>query len=71
MTQRLEIKAQITATEAGEIAGIAWPYGTEDRVGDLIEKGAFTSPANLPILWAHDQAEAIGSGMRSPTRPRA
>ena len=27
----------------GEITGIAWPYGTVDRVGDVIEKGAFTT----------------------------
>ncbi|HHW34343.1 MAG TPA: phage major capsid protein [Paracoccus solventivorans] len=60
MTQRLELKAQITAEATGEITGIAWPYGSEDRVGDVIQKGAFASTASLPILWAHDQAEAIG-----------
>lgn len=61
MTQHLEIKAALAVDDAGEITGTAWPFGTPDRVGDLIEKGAFTtSPATLPMLWAHDQAEAIG-----------
>lgn len=61
MTDRIEIKAQITASEAGEIEGIAWPFGTPDRVGDVIEKGAFGNPAiNLPMLFAHDQTQVIG-----------
>ncbi|KGJ13602.1 phage major capsid protein [Paracoccus sanguinis] len=60
MSDRLELKAQITATDTGLIEGIAWPWGSADRVGDVIEKGAFTASATLPILWAHDQAEAIG-----------
>lgn len=60
MTDRLEVKAQLSAEATGEITGIAWPYSAPDRVGDVIEKGAFTSPKSLPILWAHDQAQAIG-----------
>ena len=60
MTDRIEIKAQITASEAGEIEGIAWPFGTPDRVGDVIEKGAFDQPEALPMLFAHDQAQVIG-----------
>ena len=38
MTERLELKASIAVDEAGEITGIAWPFGTPDRVGDLIEE---------------------------------
>ena len=60
MTDRLEIKAQLAVTEAGEITGIAWPFGSADRVGDVIVKGAFAAPAALPMLFAHDQAQVIG-----------
>lgn len=60
MTDRIEIKAQIAVTDAGEITGLAWPFGTPDRVGDVIEKGAFATPETLPMLFAHDQAQVIG-----------
>ncbi len=56
----LETKADFTVTDAGEITGIAWPFGSPDRVGDVIEKGSFTAPANLPMLFAHDQSQVIG-----------
>ncbi|SIS57047.1 phage major capsid protein [Phaeovulum vinaykumarii] len=60
MTDRLEIKAQLAASEAGEITGLAWPFGSADRVGDVIVKGAFSAPSALPMLFAHDQAQVIG-----------
>lgn len=58
--ERLELKASITADPSGTIIGTAWPFGAADSVGDIIEKGAFTSPAKLPMLFAHDQAQPIG-----------
>lgn len=60
MTERLEIKAALTVDDAGTITGIAWPFGSPDRVGDVIEKGAFTSPETLPMLFAHEQGQVIG-----------
>jgi HK97 family phage major capsid protein/HK97 family phage prohead protease len=60
MTDRIEIKAVLSVTDEGEITGVAWPFGSADRVGDVIEKGAITSPGNLPMLFAHDQAQVIG-----------
>lgn len=61
MTDILEIKAALAVDDAGEITGTAWPFGTPDRVGDVIEKGAFTNtPASLPMLFAHDQTQVIG-----------
>lgn len=58
---RIEIKAQLTVDEAGTITGIAWPFGSPDRVGDVIEKGAFASSAvPLPMLDTHDQAKVVG-----------
>jgi len=58
--QKLEFKAALTVSDAGEITGLAWPFGTPDRVGDMIEKGAFNTPARVPMLFAHDQAQPIG-----------
>ena len=60
MSDRLEIKADLTVTATGEITGIAWPFGTADRVGDVIEKGAITTPETLPMLFGHDQTQVIG-----------
>ena len=60
MTERLELKASIAVDDAGEITGIAWPFGSPDRVGDVIEKGAITAPATLPMLFAHDQGQVVG-----------
>lgn len=60
MNERLEIKAALAVDETGTITGTAWPFGTPDRVGDVIEKGAFGCPSRLPMLFAHDQAQAIG-----------
>ncbi|WP_170344494.1 HK97 family phage prohead protease [Ruegeria atlantica] len=60
MTDRIEVKAAFDVTDQGEITGIAWPFGSADRVGDVIEKGALTSPDNLPMLFAHDQGQVIG-----------
>ncbi|CAJ0861919.1 hypothetical protein AMST5_01441 [freshwater sediment metagenome] len=61
MNSRIEIKAALTVDEAGEITGTAWPFGSADRVGDIITKGAFAStPARLPMLWSHDQSAVIG-----------
>lgn len=56
----LEIKAALTVEDTGEISGIAWPFGSPDRVGDVIEKGAITAPATVPMLFAHDQSQTIG-----------
>ena len=60
MSETLEVKAAIEVTDAGEITGQAWPFGSPDRVGDLIQKGAINTPDRLPMLWSHDQAEVIG-----------
>jgi HK97 family phage prohead protease len=60
MNDRIEIKAALQVSEAGEITGLAWPFGSPDRVGDIIEKGAFTMPARVPMLFAHDQGQAVG-----------
>ncbi len=58
---RLEIKAAVSVSDAGEITGTAWPFGSADRVGDIIEKGAFNIVvSDLPMLLAHDPETPIG-----------
>lgn len=56
----LEFKAALTVSDAGEITGLAWPFGTADRVGDMIEKGAFVIAGKVPMLFGHDQGQAVG-----------
>ncbi len=44
---RLEFKSVLTVDDAGTISGVAWPFGTPDRVGDVIDRGAFADRAGL------------------------
>lgn len=58
---QIEVKAAFTVDEAGVVEGIAWPFGTPDRVGDLIEKGAFVKALPpIPMLAFHEQRETVG-----------
>jgi HK97 family phage prohead protease len=59
---RLELKASIAVDEAGAITGTAWPFGSPDRVGDVIEKGAFASARPpVPMLFGHDPNDPVGA----------
>jgi HK97 family phage prohead protease len=61
MIERIEIKTSFGLDDAGAISGTAWPFGTPDRVGDMIEKGAFhAASATIPMLFAHDPAQPVG-----------
>lgn len=61
MSARYEIKADLSVNEAGAITGIAWPFGSADRVGDMFTKGAFASAkAPLPMLFGHNPDSPIG-----------
>lgn len=61
MTERLEYKAQLDVSDAGLISGIAWPFGSPDRSGDLIEPGAFKGVSlPLPMLAFHDPKKPVG-----------
>lgn len=58
---KIEVKAQFTVDEAGMVEGIAWPFGTPDRVGDVIERGAFSKALPpLPMLASHDRKDTVG-----------
>ncbi len=48
--------------DSGAIEGLAWPFGAPDRVGDVIEKGAFAGISlPLPMLFAHDHGDPVGT----------
>jgi HK97 family phage prohead protease len=70
MTIRLECKAQIEAADTGEITALAWPFGVADRVGDMIEKGAFGAISlPMPMLFGHDQNDPVGVWTEAEERP--
>ncbi|MEO7156705.1 MAG: phage major capsid protein, partial [Vicinamibacterales bacterium] len=60
MSDQLALKAEVSVDDAGTITGIAWPFGSADRVGDVIQKGAFRLPPALPIVMEHDQNRVVG-----------
>ncbi|WP_035026604.1 phage major capsid protein [Gemmobacter nectariphilus] len=67
---RLEIKAQFAVTEDGAIEGLASVFGTPDRGGDVVHRGAFAGASfPIPMLASHDQKDVIGvwnSGEETP-----
>ena len=59
---RLVFETKLITDEDGAIEGLAWPFGTPDRIGDVIEKGAFASAAlPLPMLFGHDLNDPVGA----------
>ncbi|WP_102960222.1 HK97 family phage prohead protease [Mangrovicella endophytica] len=59
---RLDVQTkQLAVDEDGTVEGIAWPYATPDRAGDIIKKGALRLPVTeLPMLRNHDTDALIG-----------
>jgi HK97 family phage major capsid protein/HK97 family phage prohead protease len=59
--KRLELKAAWTATEEGELIGLASVFGTRDRGGDVVKRGAFKGARPpIPMLASHDQTDVVG-----------
>ncbi|MCO5145536.1 MAG: phage major capsid protein [Aquamicrobium sp.] len=58
----VECKASFLADDTGRVTGKAWDFTSPDRVGDVIEPAAFAGAVgkSLPMLFAHDQAQAVG-----------
>ena len=57
----LEVKASVSVDEAGAIVGCAWPFGSPDRMGDVIEPGAFKGAKGpLPMLAFHRPDDPVG-----------
>ena len=61
--KRLFIDTKLySGDDAGEISGIGWPFDRPDRVGDMIQKGAFAAARTpLPMLFSHDGSDPVGS----------
>ncbi|SFP62869.1 HK97 family phage prohead protease [Tranquillimonas alkanivorans] len=59
---RLFLETKIMAEDDGAVSGIAWKFGSGDRIGDWIEPGAFkAAQVPLPMLFGHDQNDPIGT----------
>ena len=59
---RIFLETKILAGDEGVITAKAWAFGTADRVGDVIEPGAFKSAKlPLPMLFGHDLNDPIGT----------
>jgi HK97 family phage prohead protease len=58
---KFEIKAALDVNDEGLITGLAWPFGSADRVGDEITRGAFAgSTGPLPMLFGHNPNDPVG-----------
>jgi uncharacterized protein len=64
----LEIKAD-SLNAAGEFEGWAATYGNIDSQQDRIQRGAFAADVGkqIPLLWAHQASEVIGTGVLEDT----
>jgi len=59
---RLFIETKILGGENGAISGLAWKFGTPDRIGDWIEPGAFKgAKMPIPMLFGHDMNDPVGT----------
>jgi HK97 family phage major capsid protein/HK97 family phage prohead protease len=58
--QNLEIKAEVSIDDTGTVTGIAWPFGSPDSVGDVIEKGTIAFASSVPMVMEHDQKKVVG-----------
>ncbi|MFI3904320.1 HK97 family phage prohead protease [Ochrobactrum sp. S1502_03] len=59
---RLFVETKMIADDSGLITGLAWKFGTPDRVGDDILPGAFKSAKMpIPLLFGHDMNDPIGT----------
>jgi uncharacterized protein len=57
----LDFKAALSVARSGTVIGTAWLFGSPDRLGDVIEKGAFAGTrAPLPMLFGHDPNDPVG-----------
>jgi HK97 family phage prohead protease len=59
---RIVLKSVLTIDEkANTVEGLAWPYATADKAGDIIKKGAVhPAAAELPMLKEHRTDQLIG-----------
>lgn len=62
MSKLIEMKATLAVDDMGAITAMAWPFAQPDRVGDMIEKGAFAKAVMpIPMLFGHDVNDPVGA----------
>ena len=62
MNTRIEFKAKLAIEDSGVITALAWPFAQADRIGDMIEKGAFAKAIMpIPMLFGHDFNDPVGA----------
>lgn len=59
-SETLVLKGEVSIDDAGTVTGIAWPFGSPDSVGDVIEPGAINLVKHLPMVMEHDQKQVVG-----------
>jgi uncharacterized protein len=59
---RIYLETKVMADDSGAITGMAWPFASADRMGDMIDPGAFKGvKLPIPMLFGHDMADPIGT----------
>lgn len=65
----IELKS-LTPSVWGDIEGLAWPFDAPDRLGDVIERGAFSDARlPLPMLFGHDHNDPVGAWTEAKETP--
>ena len=60
--ERVFCETKMMTDDAGLISGIAWKFGSADRVGDWIERETVLKYAlPVPLLFGHDMNDPIGT----------
>jgi HK97 family phage prohead protease len=67
-TKFCDFEGALALTEGAEIAGYASLFGTADKGGDVVQKGAYaaslarlaTARSGVRMLWQHDPTKPIG-----------
>ncbi len=59
--ERKSSLGNLSVSDEGVITGIAWPFGSPDRIGDTIEPKAFSGiEAPIPMLAHHNPEQPVG-----------
>lgn len=60
--ERVFLETKIIGSDDGLVSGLAWKFGTPDRIGDWIEPGAFKGvKLPIPMLFGHDMNDPVGT----------
>lgn len=64
------VETKILGSDDGAVSGVAWKFGTPDRIGDWIEPGAFKgAKLPIPMLFGHDMNDPVGTWDSATEKP--